>query len=104
MLTRRNRHAAVGPVAELGAELALNARVSLNAGVHWCDLDERANLLRGFAVAPPPFDCPPMPMYMVWHLRHQADAMHQWLRGELLNVVAPALAAAELPTGADAHD
>ncbi len=47
MLTRRNRHAAVGPVAELGAELALNARVSLNAGVHWCDLDERANLLRG---------------------------------------------------------
>jgi len=64
----------------------------------------RANLLRGFAVAPPPFDCPPMPMYMVWHLRHQADAMHQWLRGELLNVVAPALAAAELPPGADAHD
>ena len=64
----------------------------------------RANTLRGFAVAPPPFDCPPMPMYMVWHLRHQADAAHQWLRGELLNVVAPALAAAELPLGADAHD
>jgi DNA-binding transcriptional LysR family regulator len=64
----------------------------------------RANLLRGFAVAPPPFACPPMPMYMVWHLRHQADALHQWLRSELLNVVAPALAAAELPTGAHAHD
>lgn len=48
MLTRRNRHAAVGPAAELGAELALNARVSLNAGVRWCDLDERADLLRGF--------------------------------------------------------
>jgi opacity protein-like surface antigen len=47
MLTRRNRHAAVGPAAELGAELALNARVSVNAGVRWCDLDERANLLRG---------------------------------------------------------
>jgi len=47
MLTRRNRHAAVGPAAELGAELALNARVSLNAGVRWCDLDERADLLRG---------------------------------------------------------
>ena len=43
----------------------------------------RASLLRGLAVAPPPFDCPPMPMYMVWHLRHQADPMHQWLRGEL---------------------
>jgi hypothetical protein len=47
MLTRRNRHAAVGPVAEIGAELALNARVSLNADVRWCDLDERADLLRG---------------------------------------------------------
>jgi OmpW family len=47
MLTRRNRHAAVGPVAEFGAELALNARVSLNADVRWCDLDERADLLRG---------------------------------------------------------
>jgi opacity protein-like surface antigen len=47
MLTRRNRHAAVGPAAELGAELALNARVSVNAGVRWCDLDERADLLRG---------------------------------------------------------
>ena len=33
----------------------------------------RANLLRGFAVAEPPFACPPMPMYTVWHLRHQAD-------------------------------
>ncbi len=57
----------------------------------------RANLLRGFAVAEPPFACPPMPMYAVWHLRHQSDAMHQWLRGELQRIVAPALAAAELP-------
>jgi len=56
----------------------------------------RASLLRGLAVTPPPFDCPPMPMYMVWHLRHQADPMHQWLRQELQAVVAPALAAAEL--------
>jgi opacity protein-like surface antigen len=47
MLTRGNRHAAFGPAAELGAELALNARVSVNADVRWCDLDERANLLRG---------------------------------------------------------
>ena len=56
----------------------------------------RASLLRGLAVAAPPFDCPPMPMYMVWHLRHHADPMHQWLRQELQAVVAPALAAAEL--------
>jgi hypothetical protein len=47
LLTRRNRHAAVGPAAELGAELALNDRVSVNADVRWADLDERADLLRG---------------------------------------------------------
>jgi OmpW family len=46
-LTRQNRRAAFGPTAELGAALALNARVSVNADVRWCDLDERASLLRG---------------------------------------------------------
>ena len=56
----------------------------------------RANLLRGFDTVPPPFECPPMPMYMLWHLRHQGDAMHQWLRGELQSIVAPALAGAEI--------
>lgn len=57
----------------------------------------RASLLRGFATVTPPFPCPPNPMFMVWHQRHQADPMHQWLRDELLAVVAPALAAAEIP-------
>ena len=57
----------------------------------------RANVLRGFGVAPPPFECPPMPMYMVWHLRRHADPMHQWFRNELERIVAPALAAAEVP-------
>lgn len=57
----------------------------------------RASLLRGFATAAPPMPTPPMPMFMVWHQRHQADAMHRWLRDELLAIVAPALAAAELP-------
>jgi DNA-binding transcriptional LysR family regulator len=56
----------------------------------------RASLLRDFDTAPPPFECPPMPMYMLWHLRHQTDPMHQWLRDELLSIVAPALAAAEV--------
>lgn len=37
-------------------------------------------LLRDFAQAPPPLPCPPMPMFMVWHLRHQDDALHRWLR------------------------
>lgn len=57
----------------------------------------RASLLRDFATAAPPFPCPPMPMFMAWHQRHQADPMHRWLRDALVAVVAPALAAAGLP-------
>ncbi len=63
----------------------------------------RASLLRGFATVEPPFPCPPMPMFMVWHQRHQTDAMHQWLREELLAIVAPALAAAEVPAAGGAR-
>jgi DNA-binding transcriptional LysR family regulator len=54
----------------------------------------RAHLLRGFDIAPVPIDCPSMPMYMVWHLRHHADPVHRWLRQQLEMVVAPSLAAA----------
>lgn len=54
----------------------------------------RAHMLRDFAIAPVPLECPPMPMYMVWHLRHHIDPMHRWLRQQLEIVVAPALAAA----------
>ncbi len=54
----------------------------------------RAHMLRDFAIAPVPVECPVMPMYMVWHLRHHADPMHRWLRQQLEIVVAPALAAA----------
>jgi hypothetical protein len=46
LLTRRNPRRAVGPAAELGAELALNDRVSVNADLRWADLDERENLLQ----------------------------------------------------------
>ena len=56
----------------------------------------RASMLRGLATVVPPFECPPMPMFMLWHLRHQGDPMHQWLRGELQSIVAPALAGAEI--------
>jgi DNA-binding transcriptional LysR family regulator len=63
----------------------------------------RASLLRGFATVAPPFPCPPNPMFMVWHQRHQADPMHRWLREELLAIVAPALAAAELPPAGRSH-
>ena len=45
LLTRRNRHTGVGPTAELGAELALNDHVRLNADLRWVELDDRADLL-----------------------------------------------------------
>jgi DNA-binding transcriptional LysR family regulator len=54
----------------------------------------RAHLLSAFDIAPVPIDCPTMPMYMVWHLRHHADPMHCWLRRQLEMVVAPSLAGA----------
>jgi DNA-binding transcriptional LysR family regulator len=40
-------------------------------------------LLRGLASVPVPLPCPDMPMYMIWHRRHQLDPAHLWLRGEL---------------------
>jgi DNA-binding transcriptional LysR family regulator len=47
--------------------------------------------LTGLAHAEPPVDCPRMPMYALWHARHQHDAAHQWLRAQLQAVVEPAL-------------
>jgi len=38
------------------------------------------HLLRGLASVPPPLPTPPMAMYLIWHLRHQHDEAHQWLR------------------------
>jgi len=57
------------------------------------------HLLRGLAMAEPPLACPVMPMYMVWHLRHQDDPMHQWLRALLQAAVEPALGAAQQGRG-----
>jgi DNA-binding transcriptional LysR family regulator len=37
-------------------------------------------------------ECPPMPMYMVWHARHQVDAAHRWLRAEVEAVVGDVVA------------
>lgn len=51
-------------------------------------------LLRGLASAQVPVPCPTMPMYMIWHMRHQHDPAHRWLRGELEALVGPVLAAA----------
>ena len=54
----------------------------------------RGQLLRGLALGPVPLPCPSMPMYLIWHLRHQADPFHQWLRQQIEAVVPAALAAA----------
>jgi DNA-binding transcriptional LysR family regulator len=51
----------------------------------------QSHLLQGLASVKAPLPCPSMPMYMVWHLRHQQDAAHRWLRAQLQAVVAPAL-------------
>lgn len=48
----------------------------------------QSHLLRGLASVRTPLPCPTMPMYMIWHLRHQHDPAHQWLRGELEQVAA----------------
>jgi DNA-binding transcriptional LysR family regulator len=54
----------------------------------------QSHLLHGLASARVPVTCPTMPMYMVWHMRHQQDPAHRWLRAELEAVVAPAVASA----------
>lgn len=48
----------------------------------------QSHWLRDLASIEPPLPCPTLPMYMVWHMRHQHDAAHRWLRGELEAVVA----------------
>jgi len=40
----------------------------------------RQGLLRGLGDAAPPFPTPDMPMYAAWHIRHQDDPVHRWLR------------------------
>ena len=47
----------------------------------------RQSLLRGLADAPVPVDTPEMPMYAIWHVRHQQDPAHGWLRQQLFNVL-----------------
>ena len=58
----------------------------------------REHLMRGLADAPVPLPCPPLPMYMIWHLRHQHDPAHRWLRSQLERCVP-----ARLARSADAH-
>jgi DNA-binding transcriptional LysR family regulator len=46
------------------------------------------SFMREFARAEVPTPCPSLPMYMIWHRRHQNDAAHRWLR-ERLDALAP---------------
>lgn len=48
-------------------------------------------LLRGLDSVPLPVPCPPMPMYLIWHMRYRHDPAHSWLRAELEAVVPEAL-------------
>lgn len=52
--------------------------------------------LQELASCPPPVPCPSMPMYAIWHLRHQHDPAHKWLRAQLEAGVGPALAGADV--------
>lgn len=47
--------------------------------------------MEGLASCEPPLPCPGLPMYALWHARHQQDEAHRWLRSQLLAVVGPAL-------------
>ena len=44
-------------------------------------------MLRDFESCPVPVDCPPMPMYMIWHMRYRHDPVHAWVRDALEAVV-----------------
>jgi DNA-binding transcriptional LysR family regulator len=47
----------------------------------------RQSTLRDLADAPVPVPCPELPMYMVWHARHQQDPAHAWMREQVHTVV-----------------
>ena len=49
----------------------------------------RSHLMRGLADVQVPVPCPSLPMYMIWHLRHQQDAAHRWLRAQIEAVAQP---------------
>lgn len=40
-------------------------------------------VLRDLAHAPLPFVATPLPMFMVWHIRHRSDPAHRWVRRQI---------------------
>ncbi len=57
-------------------------------------------LLREFQSCTVPTPCPTMPMYMVWHIRHQHDPTQRWLRQTLERTTALVLAGSAQPAAA----
>jgi len=49
------------------------------------------HILRNLASSPVPLPCPRLPMYLVWHMRHQHSLAHAWLRGQVEEVAQAAL-------------
>ncbi|WGZ94378.1 MAG: LysR family transcriptional regulator [Candidatus Thiothrix putei] len=47
----------------------------------------RIEALAEFSVIIPPFNLPPVPLFMLWHTRHQSDSAQQWLRTQLETAV-----------------
>lgn len=54
----------------------------------------RDGAMRGLAWCEPPLPCPAMPMYLIWHVRHQDDPLHRWVRATIEQGVVGALASA----------
>lgn len=46
--------------------------------------------MAGFGRCEVPVPCPALPMYLIWHRRHQDDAAHRWLRELLASNSPPA--------------
>jgi DNA-binding transcriptional LysR family regulator len=40
--------------------------------------------LAGFGTSEVPTPCPSLPMYLIWHRRHQDDPAHRWLRDQVV--------------------
>lgn len=48
------------------------------------------SVMRDFARVEVPTPCPSLPMYLIWHRRHQDDAAHRWLRERMALNTPPA--------------
>lgn len=57
----------------------------------------RDGAMRGLAWCDPPLPCPALPMYLIWHARHQDDPMHRWVRVAIEHTAAESVRGASAP-------